>query len=173
MDTPEVLARRLAIAIRSVASDLKVCNMKKYSFEEWAEITRLIRFTSFAEDEAIEEEEQKGIVEWDWLGENSPLVGGQTEPEFVLDRLCESLGRYMRRVERVKKELDERFGEGERDLLEGEICRNRGHDEVEKGVGYGRRLDEEIARDEEEEGEGKSEDATSPTFKHEDWAHKM
>ena len=114
LETHEALARRLAVAIRSVATDLKVCNMKKYNFEEWAEITRLIRFTTFGQDEAAEEEEETGILEWDWLGENSPMMGGQTEPEFVLDRLCESLGRYMRRVERVKNKL----GLADRDLEE-------------------------------------------------------
>jgi potassium channel subfamily K len=32
------------------------------------------------------------------------MMSGQSEPEFVLDRLCESLGRYMRRVERAREE---------------------------------------------------------------------
>ncbi|KIW08651.1 uncharacterized protein PV09_00606 [Verruconis gallopava] len=108
-ESEEVLARRLAVAIRSVAADLKSEPPKRYSFEEWAEITRLIRFTSHGDDLAIEEEEE-GILEWDWLGENSPMMVGQSEPEFVLDRLCESLGRYMRRVERAKKKLH--IGEG-------------------------------------------------------------
>jgi potassium channel subfamily K len=103
LQTNEALAGRLAVAIRSVASDLKVGSAKRYSFEEWAEVTRLIRFTSHGEDVAIVEEEEDGVLEWDWLGENSPMMVGQTEPEFVLDRLCESLGRYMRRVERHKK----------------------------------------------------------------------
>ena len=105
LDSHEALARRLAVAIRSVATDLKTCNTRKYDFEEWAEITRLIRFTTFGREEAVEEEDEQGVLEWDWLGENSPMMGGQTEPEFVLDRLCESLGRYMRRVERVKEKM--------------------------------------------------------------------
>jgi potassium channel subfamily K len=101
-----VLARRLALAIRQVATDLKsvAADTKHYTFEEWAELTRLIRFTSQGENEAIAEENEEGIIEWDWIGETSPMMSGQSEPEFVLDRLCESLGRYMRRVE-LGKEL--------------------------------------------------------------------
>merc|ERR1711881_320831 len=54
LDSHEALARRLAVAIRSVATDLKTCNTRKYDFEEWAEITRLIRFTTFGREEAVE-----------------------------------------------------------------------------------------------------------------------
>ncbi|KAF2430068.1 voltage-gated potassium channel [Tothia fuscella] len=102
-----VLARRLALAIRQVASDLKseFASSKHYSFEEWAELTRLIRFTSKDADEAFEEEEKEGLIEWDWIGETSPMMSGQSEPEFVLDRLCESLGRYMRRVEKRREKV--------------------------------------------------------------------
>jgi potassium channel subfamily K len=92
------LARRLAVAIRTVASDLKNDEDKNYTFEEWAELTRLIRFTSEPASEAINEE-SNDVLEWDWIGENSPMMSGLSEPEFVLDRLCESLARYMRRVE--------------------------------------------------------------------------
>lgn len=127
LESNEALARRLGVAIRSVANDLKQGHDKCYSFEEWAEITRLIRFTSFGEDAAIEEEEESGIVEWDWLGENSPMMIGQTEPEFVLDRLCESLGRYMRRVERVKVKM----GFGKDDPITYDQCRDI--DEVMEG----------------------------------------
>jgi potassium channel subfamily K len=100
-----ILARRLALAIRQVAIDLKSADAdtKYYTFEEWAELTRLIRFTSQGDDAAIAEEKEDGLIEWDWIGETSPMMSGQNEPEFVLDRLCESLGRYMRRVERYKE----------------------------------------------------------------------
>jgi potassium channel subfamily K len=108
-DTPPdaVLARRLALAIRQVATDLKsqFADSKTYTFEEWAELTRLIRFTSKGDDEAIAEETEDGLIEWDWIGETSPMMSAQSEPEFVLDRLCESLGRYMRRVERGREKL--------------------------------------------------------------------
>jgi potassium channel subfamily K len=103
-----VLARRLALAIRQVATDLKsaFADSKHYTFEEWAELTRLIRFTSQGEDEAIAEESEGGLIEWDWIGETSPMMSGQSEPEFVLDRLCESLGRYMRRAEKHREQAE-------------------------------------------------------------------
>jgi potassium channel subfamily K, other eukaryote len=96
-----ILARRLAVAIRTVASDLKTDEKKHYTFEEWAELTRLIRFTGEPASEAISQE-ANDVLEWDWIGENSPMMSGLSEPEFVLDRLCESLGRYMKTVEREK-----------------------------------------------------------------------
>lgn len=100
-ESDEVLARRLAKAIRRVAKDLKEdvdkVRPKRYSYEEWVEFTRLIRFTAESREEEEMEEEMEGLVEWDWIGENSPMMAGMSEAEFVLDRLCESLGRYLRR----------------------------------------------------------------------------
>lgn len=96
-ESDDQLARRLAAAIRGVARDLKAEADKgrahRYSYEEWVEFTKLIRFT--AEEER--EEEEGGLVDWDWIGEDSPMMAGMGEAEFVLDRLCESLGRYLRR----------------------------------------------------------------------------
>lgn len=91
------LARKLAIAIRHTADDLKSSNLRRYSYEEWAEYTRLIRFSRMSKEELEEEEELEGIVEWDWIGEDSPMLADQSESEWVLDRLCESLNRYMRK----------------------------------------------------------------------------
>jgi potassium channel subfamily K len=94
-----VLARRLALAIRKVAEDFKCDHNIMYTFEQWAEYTRLIRFTTEPRGEALLEEET-GLIEWDWIGEDSPMMTNQSEPEFLLDRLTESLARYMRRAER-------------------------------------------------------------------------
>jgi potassium channel subfamily K len=112
------LARRLAVAIRKVAADLHMAGAtadeKRYSFEEWAELTRLMRFTSEGAAEACRQE-ARDVIDWDWLGENSPLMSHVTEPEFVLDRLCESLVRYTRRVERrVKTARKESYAKGRR-----------------------------------------------------------
>jgi hypothetical protein len=46
------------------------------------------------------------MVEWDWIGEDSPMMSGQSEPEFVLQRLCESLTRYVRRNQRDMRKQD-------------------------------------------------------------------
>ncbi|KAI8624287.1 hypothetical protein F5Y19DRAFT_467913 [Xylariaceae sp. FL1651] len=92
------LARQLATAIRSVARDLRADPPKRYSYTEWVHFTKLIRFSSGASREAVEaREEEEGLVEWDWIGEDSPMLAESTESEWVLDRLCESLHRYTRR----------------------------------------------------------------------------
>lgn len=101
--TYDRLARRLATAIRNVAADLRSETERHYSYEEWVELTRLIRFTSEPMDEARLEEEEEGMVEWDWIGEDSPMMSEQSEPEFVLERLCESMNRYVRRNEKARK----------------------------------------------------------------------
>lgn len=92
------LARQLALAIRRAAHDLNVDTSRHYTFEEWVEFTRLIRFSAVGGmAEALREEEEEGLIEWDWIGEDSPMMAEQSEPEFVLDRLVESLVRYLRR----------------------------------------------------------------------------
>jgi len=108
------LARQLALAIRRVAHDLGGIEKekKKYSYEDWVEFTRLIRFSaSGSVEQALQEEEDEGLVEWDWIGENSPMMARVCEPEFVIDRLVESLVRYLRRnppVDRFTVSLKER-----------------------------------------------------------------
>ena len=95
--TADDLARKLSTAIRRTADDLHVTPPKRYSYEEWVEFTRLIRFSSSTVAEVEEVEEEEGIVEWDWIGEDSPMLADMSESEWVLDRLCESLDRHMRR----------------------------------------------------------------------------
>jgi len=87
------LAKKLAQSIRTVAQDMKE-GRQQYIYEEWVEFTQLIRFTKTSHEEQDEED----LIEWDWIGENSPMMSRETEPEFVLDRLCESMGRYIRRL---------------------------------------------------------------------------
>jgi len=101
-ETPEVteheLARKLALAIKRVANDLHLPQPKKYCYEEWVEFTRLIRFSRNTPEEAMNEEEEEGLVEWDWIGEDSPMLADISESEWILDRLCESLNRYTRKM---------------------------------------------------------------------------
>jgi potassium channel subfamily K len=94
------LARKLALAIKRAAQDLHLLPPKKYCYEEWVEFTRLIRFSAHSKEEVEEEEEEDGIVEWDWIGENSPMLSDISESEWILDRLCESLNRYTRKQAR-------------------------------------------------------------------------
>ncbi|KAI9663088.1 MAG: Potassium channel [Bathelium mastoideum] len=104
------LAKKLASAIRKTAYDLKhdKDDQKRYTYEDWAEFTRLIRFTSKRGREEIDDEEEDGLIDWDWIGEDSPMMAGQSEAEFVLDRLCESMTRFIRRQapETKKKRKD-------------------------------------------------------------------
>ena len=92
--TQNELAARLAKKIRQTADHLKSGQHKRYSYEEWVEFTQLIRFTS--SKEGVDDEEEDDLIEWDWIGEDSPMMAKNTEPEFVLDRLCESMQRYVR-----------------------------------------------------------------------------
>lgn len=120
------LAQQLAKSIKGVAQDLRVDPPIRYSFEEWVRFTRLIRFSrgdlgqdlDTIQEEVAEQEEEGGLVEWDWLGENSPMLADITEAEWVLNRLCESLNRYTKKqailnsrgyrqsLERSKEEVD-------------------------------------------------------------------
>jgi potassium channel subfamily K len=93
--TADDLPSKLSSAIRRTADDLHA--PKRYSYEEWVEFTRLIRFSSSTTAEVEKLEEEEGIVEWDWIGEDSPMLADMSESEWVLDRLCESLDRHMRR----------------------------------------------------------------------------
>lgn len=90
------LARRLATKIRQTANHLSIGQHKRYSYEEWVEFTQLIRFTASKDDTRVEEDDD--LIEWDWIGEDSPMMARKTEPEFVLDRLCESMQRYIRQT---------------------------------------------------------------------------
>ena len=97
------LAHNLTAAIRTTADDLKHGNYRHYTYEEWVLFIRLIRFTRYRHlrkrsvaHQLDEEEEYEGIIEWDWIGEDSPMMADTSETEWVLDRLCESLDRYMR-----------------------------------------------------------------------------
>lgn len=108
------MTRRLAFAIRRTADDLVRHPGKRYSYEEWADfsehgsklviiftdyfsLARLIRFTKMDWEQLELDEEEEGVVEWDWLDENSPMMSEQSEAEWVLDRLCESLLRWLKK----------------------------------------------------------------------------
>lgn len=97
------LARELAKAIKQVSRDVEANGTKKYSYVQWVHFTKLIRFSNYGEHSIglEEEEEERGLIEWDWLGENSPMLDDCSEPVWVLERLCESLTRYTTRLAKV------------------------------------------------------------------------
>lgn len=93
--TEAEMTKRLAWAIRRTADDLQHAPGKRYTYEQWCEFTRLIRFSRVGLDACDEAED--GVVDWDWLEETSPMLSGQTESEWILDRLCESLLRLLKK----------------------------------------------------------------------------
>lgn len=95
--TEAEMTKRLAWAIRKTADDLQHAPGKRYSYEQWCEFTRLIRFSKIGLSRLNYDEDTDGVVEWDWLEESSPMLSGQTESEWILDRLCESLLRLLKR----------------------------------------------------------------------------
>ncbi|KAF2713247.1 voltage-gated potassium channel [Pleomassaria siparia CBS 279.74] len=112
--TPLTLQTHLALSIRVVAMDMQLPAPKRYCYEEWVEFTRLLRYASFHgnEKEVSKEEEEDGLVDWDWIGEDSPLISGGGESEWLLGRLTEALVRVERRGVRGlrnKKSKDWRF----------------------------------------------------------------
>lgn len=103
------LARHLSNAIRRVTKDVLEPE-KKYDFEEWAELTRLIQLTGRSASQAQQEEEEDDPLDWDWLGDHSPMMANMSEPEFVMEKLCQMLARNMkimeRKVEEGKREIE-------------------------------------------------------------------
>ncbi|GAB7359030.1 hypothetical protein MBLNU230_g5102t1 [Neophaeotheca triangularis] len=91
----EELARNLVLALRTAASDLVDEPDKRYSYEEWVKVTKLIRFTAVDENGDVDVEDD--YVEWDWLGQDSPMMQSRTEPQFIFDRLSDSMLRYVRK----------------------------------------------------------------------------
>lgn len=45
-------------------------------------------------------------MNWDWLGEHSPLVSGKSESEWLMERLVESLVRLEKRKEVARRRFD-------------------------------------------------------------------
>lgn len=113
--SPFELAEQLAFAIRRTTQDVREGKRKRYTYEEWVEFTRLIQFTdprsrpsssgalaSHPEGSTSLDADEFGVLNWDWIGENSPMLAHSTEPEWILDRLCESLIRYVSTQEQAR-----------------------------------------------------------------------
>ena len=107
------LTRRLALSIQKVSLDLRT-NDKRYTYEEWVEFTRLIRLTSperldrnvDTDNMVSEDENEEGLVNWDWIGDDSPMVSGISESEWLMKRLIESLVRLEKRKEGARRRSD-------------------------------------------------------------------
>ena len=114
--SPFELAQQLAFAIRRTTQDVREGKRKRYKYEEWVEFTRLIQFTDprsrptssgagkhrIGDGSISVDADEFGVLNWDWIGENSPMLAHLTEPEWILDRLCESLIRYVSTQEQAR-----------------------------------------------------------------------
>jgi potassium channel subfamily K len=131
--TSASLSRRLALSIKMVSGDFRLPRPKRYTYEEWVEFTRLIRLTT---PERLNRnlgttishtgsENEEGLVNWDWIGDDSPMTSGVTESEWLLERLCESLVR----LEKRKEIACEMGGLGAMRLMEGKIAEDMGGEE--------------------------------------------
>ncbi|CAA9960382.1 Outward-rectifier potassium channel TOK1 channel YORK [Pyrenophora teres f. maculata] len=108
------LSRRLALSIQKVSKDLKIAR-KRYTYEEWVEFTRLIRMTDperldrnlgTASGATEDDNQEEGLVNWDWIGDDSPMVSGVSESEWLMERLIESLVRLEKRKEIARDRAD-------------------------------------------------------------------
>ncbi|KAF1942259.1 potassium channel-like protein [Clathrospora elynae] len=120
LPTHASLSRRLALSIKKISRDLRIAD-KRYTYEEWVEFTRLIRMTTperldrdFGTNVSGKSNDrgtrgrgdnEEGLVNWDWIGDDSPMVSGIGESEWLMERLCESLVRLERRKE-VAREME-------------------------------------------------------------------
>ncbi|KAF9887179.1 Potassium channel [Aspergillus nanangensis] len=90
------LAHKLAVLIRQVGNDVVKGGREQYNYKEWVEFSQIIRATNPDPDPVVVDgKDEYGVLICDWIGKNSPMLTGQSEPEWVLERLCESQARYM------------------------------------------------------------------------------
>lgn len=89
------LSKQLVSAITKAADDLKRDPGKYYTYNEWKHFTYLIQFTTSPARGFNHDRDESTIVDWDWLGESSPMATGQSEPQWVINRLSESLLRHL------------------------------------------------------------------------------
>lgn len=82
--------QKLTHAIKRVTQDA-LDGAHEYSYEEWAEFMQMIRLSHPHPDELTTDKDEYGRLNWDWIGEWTPMMSKQSEPEWILDRLCESM----------------------------------------------------------------------------------
>ncbi|RDW93379.1 potassium channel family protein [Aspergillus mulundensis] len=95
-------SQHLATAISETMSDALNSQPRQYSYNEWVKYRGLIRALNPHKDageiipilEVLAEAEPSTSspdADWDWIGEDSPLLADKTEPQWVHEQLCEGL----------------------------------------------------------------------------------
>lgn len=82
--------KKLTYAIKRVSQDA-LDGGHEYTHEEWAEFMQMIRLSHPHPGELSIDKDEYGRLYWDWIGEWTPMMSKQSEPEWILDRLCESM----------------------------------------------------------------------------------
>lgn len=85
------ITQKLTYAIKQVTRDALQDGGHEYSYEEWEEFMQLIRLSHPRPDGVVADKDEYGRLHWDWIGEYTPMMSKQSEPEWILDRLCESM----------------------------------------------------------------------------------
>jgi potassium channel subfamily K len=115
----------LIAEIETVSKHLRHKKPRTYSFEEWAWYLKLMgedernpdthRKPTFKSKRAPDEkpEEDEDHFQWSWVGHKSPLLGGQEESEWILQRLTRRLKECLAlEKKRVQGETAEDEGSG-------------------------------------------------------------
>jgi hypothetical protein len=137
-ETSHDLARQLAKTIKTVAQDLRSEPPKKYNYDEWRHFQKLIRFSApSSETELVDQEVATDLIEWDWIGEDSPMLADVAEAEWVLSRLCESLTRYSNRQALLARKLEKTPDVPDEIKKAADVG-----DEIEKANGVGDEIEE-------------------------------
>lgn len=82
--------QKLTYAIRRVTQDA-LDGGNQYSYEEWAEFMQMIQLSQPHPGELNTDKDEYGRLHWDWIGEWTPMMSKQSESEWILDRLYESM----------------------------------------------------------------------------------
>ena len=112
--------------ISDVSKHLNSTPPRKYTFNEWAWYLKLMK-----EDEGSADTHRKALrrprpdgeglgvasgeemVEWSWVGNRSPLMGGGEEAEWVLERLVGVLERELEAARREEEGEEEEINRGD------------------------------------------------------------
>ncbi|MCJ1379547.1 Potassium channel [Xylographa soralifera] len=90
--------------IKTTVQQMDATPPRQYSYAEWTWILKLLGEDESSSDkhrsaEATEDAEDAGHPDsksWSWLGQNSPLMSGEDEPKWVLQRLMDLLEKELK-----------------------------------------------------------------------------
>jgi potassium channel subfamily K, other eukaryote len=81
-----------------------------------------------------DEEKSEGVVKWSWIGNNSPLMGDQSEPEWLLEKLFAKLEESLRQQWKAGEEEREEKNAARGDYGGNDERRDDEADDKEQGL---------------------------------------